>query len=182
MAPPGKHHRGQGARPVTQGDPTNSPHDNVRPGNAGYDGPSDNRGRSPSTTGQSQTGRPGSRNRSGSRGPATGGPAPRTDPARDPPPRTPRVLSRNVDFGGDAYNVLSGTGYVSIVLISSLSDVQTVLVHCTRSCAFIHHDILSILAIVRISFRKIRFNNSQSFCIPFNHCSKQLVIQRTSVL
>lgn len=122
----GRRHRGQGAGHVTEEGTTNSPQ--VTLGNANYDGPSDTRGRSPSNAGQSQTGLTASRTHSSSKGPATGEPTQQADPAGEQPVRTARVLSKNVDFGGEAYNVLQNTGYVSIVFNSSLSAMASVLV------------------------------------------------------
>ena len=117
MAPQGRRNRGQGTRRGNTGQEgsATASSGNARQGNATYDGPSDTRGRSPSNTGQPQPVRASSRARSGSRGPETSQQVQRRDPARDPS-RPRRELLRNVDFGGSAYNIIGGTGYVSVVL------------------------------------------------------------------
>lgn len=67
-----------------------------------YDGPGSNageaRGRSGSVAGPRSSSRPGSQVRAGSQTRQA------VDPARDPVPQT---LLRNVDFGGNAYNIFS---------------------------------------------------------------------------
>lgn len=138
MPSSGQRARGRGGpgADTTQPGPNNSTQSGPQISDAGYDGPSDNRGRSPSNTGQSQAGRTASRARSSSRGPATGQPAQQPDPARDPPEREARVLSRNLDLGGNAYNMLQGTGYVSIFLSSSRFATQNALTTYARLCAF----------------------------------------------
>lgn len=80
-----------------------------------YDGPSDNRGRSPSIAGPSNTVRTASRNRSSSRNPPASQAPQRRDPARDPPKPSGRVLLKNIDFGGEAYNLL-GDGVSTLIL------------------------------------------------------------------
>lgn len=144
MGPSGRRDRGQAGGPASQGASTLS-----APGAAGYDGPSDGRGRSPSNAGQSQTGRPMSRTRSSSRGPATGQVTQPTDPARDPPARTPRVLTKNVDFGGEAYNILQNTGYVSFAF-----PLHCQLQHLNVLCAFISCSCVVNACYCRIFFTK----------------------------
>ena len=116
MAPQGRRDRGQGGRRgnASQGGPATASPSDIRQANATYDGPSDTRGRSPSNMGQLQPAQAPSRTRSGSRGHTTSQQGQRTDPARDPPTATPRMLLRNVDFGGAAYNILEDTSYVSV--------------------------------------------------------------------
>lgn len=82
---------------------------------AKYDGPNESpsRGRAPSTTGASvrASSRAGSQTRTASQ-------TRRVDPARNPPPAP--VLSRNVDFGGQAYDILSS---VSCNLVRTANPV-----------------------------------------------------------
>ena len=82
----------------------------AQPQTPAFDGPppeSPSRGRAGSVTGTSVR----ASSRAGSRPPTASGTRAssqtrRVDPARDPPPAAP-VLSRNVDFGGQAYDMFS---------------------------------------------------------------------------
>lgn len=79
--------RGRGQRGAAEPleKPSNVPANTRQGDESTFDGPSDNRGRAPSSAGPSQAVRTGSRNRSSSRKPAASQQGPRKDPARDAP-------------------------------------------------------------------------------------------------
>ena len=105
MPPNTKHkNRGQGRGGGNAGATQAAP-----PQPAAFDGPppeSPSRGRAGSVTGTSvrASSRAGGQPRTASR-PRAPSQTRRVDPARDPPPAP--VLSRNVDFGGQAYDLFS---------------------------------------------------------------------------
>ena len=109
--------RGTGGRnpPVTQGTQSQQ---------AAYDGPpeSPSRGRAGSTTGgpARTSSRAGSQPRTTSQTRAASQTR-RVDPARDPPPAP--VLLRNVDFGGQAYDLFSTVSEGLFAIKSTLSTI-----------------------------------------------------------
>lgn len=85
---------------------------------AAFDGPNDPRGRTPSQSGRGSS-RPGSQTRTASANRSQGqvGQTIRQDPARDP---KPQILLKNVELGGNAYNLLHDR--VSLFLTERLSQ------------------------------------------------------------